>query len=147
MNWKLTKGQSEKIFKNKLVKFVHISRNLLKIVPNMAKELWMISNVADALEPYIISGIAVDQSWLYKHQKELEQYAMDEMRESGLVPVFDVSPGLNKLEYDAKENVFNYEIEIKGYRVGTPRSYEIMGLSIEHGLMFMKNGSVSIAKL
>lgn len=91
----------------------------------------------DGVEIYEIQGKAMDNAWLAKNRILLEEHAIDEMRQHGLVPVMDISPGLTS-SFNEEEEIFEFKITMYGYDMGEQAS-QYMGIILNDGLLISKD--------
>lgn len=67
------------------------------------------------LETYIVKGKTLDNVWVYKNYKLLEECSKDEMRQHGYVPALDVEPDI-QVYMDGDH--FDYTMTIYGVYKG-----------------------------
>lgn len=93
--------------------------------------------VRDGVELYEIQGKALDNAWLAKNRAVLEDHALDEMRQHGLVPVIDMCPGLTS-NFNHEEEIFEFKITMYGYHVGE-KAQDYLGILLSDGILVSKD--------
>lgn len=100
----------------------------------------MVTKVQDGIELYEVVGTALDNAWLAKNRDMLEDHAVEDMRDNGLIPVLDISPGLSSC-FLAEQEIFEFRIHIYGFKVGKEKSREYLGILINDGLIVNKDAT------
>lgn len=114
-------------------------------VPYLLKELYMVHKIVSEAEGYIVTGTADDNAWVYKNREFIEEYARDEMRNQGLIPVLDGVSNFS-VSFDAETEKFSYEVTIPGYRHGKANEY--VGILAQQALLISKDmEQVSVVEL
>ena len=97
-------------------------------------------------EPYVFEGEALDNAWILKNRQMIEQYAIDEMRNDGYVPILDSSSGL-EISFDQEREIFKYNLKIYGYKLGAEAN-NYMGILQDECLLVANDmQAVSIIEL
>jgi hypothetical protein len=74
-----------------------------------------------------MDGIIYDDSSIYRLQQEYIRLLVSEMRLSGYVPRFDIDPQFT-IEYNEKNNTYNFILSIYGIYIGRKKSEWILGI-------------------
>lgn len=100
--------------------------------PLLLKEMYMIHKILSESVPYVVTGAAEDNAWVYKNREFIESYARDEMRSQGYIPVLDAATNF-EVSFNAESEVFNYTVAIPGYKHDNAKDY--IGIIAEQGLL------------
>lgn len=80
------------------------------------------------IKDFLISGTLADDSFIVGHRERIEKLLDVQMRDFGYVPHLDLDTQYY-LEYNEKNNTYEFECIAFGVYVGKKKSWEIVGLS------------------
>lgn len=80
------------------------------------------------IKDFSISGTLADDSFIVGHRERIEKLLDVQMRDFGYVPHLDLDTQYY-LQYNEKNNTYEFECLSFGVYVGKKRSWEIVGLS------------------
>lgn len=93
----------------------------------------------DHIKRFQIQGNIASDSDFIRLREQYEKMVLDDMRDSGYVPVLDIGPHWStKYVTDGNNEHYEFIITMYGVRVGKKKAWELDGMSAE-GLFYRKS--------